>query len=83
MTLKCVSDPRGTLWEADSLSTSKCFGENTAWSFEMILPSTGRLSASASASAMLLVRRPLSRGTVAKFGRSSGSKKMPLGITYA
>ena len=78
MTLKCVSDPRGTLWEADSLSTSKCFGENTAWSFEMILPSTGRLSASASASAMLLVRRPcpcVSRGTVAKFGEVWGARK--------
>ena len=49
MTLKCVSDPRGTLCAADSLSTSKCVGENAASSFEVILPSTRRLSASLSA----------------------------------
>jgi len=57
MALKWVSDPRGTLCEADSLSTSKCVGENAAWSFEMILPSTGRLSASTS-SAKVIVKPP-------------------------
>ena len=51
MTLKCVSDPRGTLCAADSLSTSKCVGENAASSLDVILPSTRRLSASLSAMA--------------------------------
>ena len=41
LTLKCVSEPRGTLWACDSLITSRWAGANRAASFVRTASITG------------------------------------------